>query len=339
MRIGLLIGLGVLGYLFFANSTKRGEEILHITSPTFSPDNQSLLFAMNAEGRSDIYQLKLGTLRLSQLTNNGSLNKTPAYFHNGTRVVYASSWANRKADLYLMKNDGTEARNITNTTEFSEFNPSVAVNGERIYFVRSSMYSQKIQRAISNDVFSVDSDGQNIQRHTNRNCFYITVPSLSKDQKEFLVHLDCSPNENKWVIFNAEGLEHVMAEPKPVLDNNAIDNCDYCTSPKLSPGGQFISFVKPHYEPTYNGNGLWLMDINTGKARVIFFRPGLVVTDASFSNDGQQLVFIVDKDLHGLSDNLGIWISELDGKATHIFKSEIKGARHPWHYLKPVEER
>lgn len=91
--------------------------LLGITgSLDWSPDGTSLLISAGPPGDKDIFLLNLAANTILRLTNGGN-NNSPAWSSDGQWVAYNSLRNGGQADIYIMRADGSDERQLTNDPE------------------------------------------------------------------------------------------------------------------------------------------------------------------------------------------------------------------------------
>jgi len=82
----------------------------------WSPDGKSLLIYAGPVGDKDVFQLDVATGLTTQLTHGGN-NAASSYSPNGEFIVFNSLRNNDQADLFIMRSDGSEERQLTDNPE------------------------------------------------------------------------------------------------------------------------------------------------------------------------------------------------------------------------------
>jgi TolB protein len=82
----------------------------------WSPDGRFLLIAAGPPGDKDIFRLDADTGNIARLTTGGN-NNSAAYSPDGEWIVFNSLRNNNQADLYLMRADGSDQRQLTSDPE------------------------------------------------------------------------------------------------------------------------------------------------------------------------------------------------------------------------------
>jgi len=91
--------------------------LLGITgSLDWSPDGRYLLISAGSPGDKDIYKLDLQGNSITRLTSGGN-NNSPAFSPNGKYIAYNSLRNNGQADIYIMRADGSDERQLTSHPE------------------------------------------------------------------------------------------------------------------------------------------------------------------------------------------------------------------------------
>jgi TolB protein len=78
----------------------------------WSPDGRYLLIAAGPPDNKDIFRIDADTGAVARLTSGGN-NNSPAYSPDGQWIVFNSLRVNDQADLYLMRSDGSDLRQLT----------------------------------------------------------------------------------------------------------------------------------------------------------------------------------------------------------------------------------
>jgi len=80
----------------------------------FSPDGQHLLIAISENGATTINKFHLHTKKLTKLTSSsGSIDTTPDFSPDGSKIIYASDRSSRRAKIYIKGLGEGEGERIT----------------------------------------------------------------------------------------------------------------------------------------------------------------------------------------------------------------------------------
>ncbi len=91
--------------------------LLGITgSLDWSPDGKSLLISAGPPGDKDIFRLDLAANIITRLTYGGN-NNSPSFSPDGNWVAYNSLRNDGQADIYIIRADGSDERQLTNDPE------------------------------------------------------------------------------------------------------------------------------------------------------------------------------------------------------------------------------
>ncbi len=91
--------------------------LLGITgSLDWSPDGRSLLISAGPPGDKDIFRLDLQANAITRLTYGGN-NNSPSFSPDGEYIAYNSLRNSGQADIYIIRADGTDERQLTNHPE------------------------------------------------------------------------------------------------------------------------------------------------------------------------------------------------------------------------------
>ncbi|MBR1943998.1 MAG: Tol-Pal system protein TolB [Alphaproteobacteria bacterium] len=81
-------------------------------APRFSPDGQSVVFAVIINGTSAIYKYNMTDNKLIQLTQHKNIDTSPCYSPDGKSIVFTSNRAGTE-ELYVMNVDGSDQHKIS----------------------------------------------------------------------------------------------------------------------------------------------------------------------------------------------------------------------------------
>lgn len=122
--------------------------------PSWSPDNDRMVYTSFAKGTSDMYIVNRrggGRIRLNTGLN---LNTSAAFSPVGNDVAFVGS-VSGNPDIYLIRDDGTNIRRLT-TTSSIESTPEWSPNGRQISFTSG--------RSGSPQIYLMDAEGTNVRR-------------------------------------------------------------------------------------------------------------------------------------------------------------------------------
>ncbi len=131
-------------------TTHNGLSIL----PSWSPDNERMVYTSFARGTSDMFIINRrggGRIRLNTGLN---LNTSATFSPVGNDIAFVGS-VNGNPDIYLIKDDGTNIRRLTTSTSI-ESTPEWSPNGRQITFTSG--------RSGSPQIYVMDAEGTNVQR-------------------------------------------------------------------------------------------------------------------------------------------------------------------------------
>lgn len=122
--------------------------------PSWSPDNERMVYTSFARGTSDMYIINRrggGRMRI----NSGLALNTSATFSPVSNDIAFVGSVRGNPDIYLIKDDGTNLRRLTTTTSV-ESTPEWSPNGRQIAFTSG--------RAGSPQIYVMDAEGSDVRR-------------------------------------------------------------------------------------------------------------------------------------------------------------------------------
>lgn len=187
--------------------------------------------------------------------------------------------------LCLINADGSSYTRLTNHLA-NDYYPSLARNGEEIYFVSNRSYLF--------EVYAISLNGEGLRQLTNNNG-NVSAPELSPDGNQVVFASKKDDDSSIWIM-NNDG-----SNPYPINDNqwNEID-------PTWSPDGQRIAFasMRGGYVELYT------MYPNGNDIRQVTSAINGIGGRNSWSPDGKKLVFYAgpqkDRDIYSVEISTGL---------------------------------
>jgi len=122
--------------------------------PSWSPDNQRMVYTSFVRGTSDMYIInRVGGGRMRLHTGLG-LNTSATFSPIGNDIAFVGS-VNGNPDIYVIKDDGANLRRLT-TSSSIESTPEWSPNGRQISFTSG--------RSGSPQIYIMDAEGTNVRR-------------------------------------------------------------------------------------------------------------------------------------------------------------------------------
>jgi Tol biopolymer transport system component len=228
----------------------------HATYP--GNTNGRLAFGITVDGNTDVYSVRPNGNALRRLTDDPGFDACPAYSADGDQIAWCGS-----GGVWLMRQDGTERRQLTTFGTFPDFSP----DGSKIVFNGAPSGSTNV------DVWVIDVDGGNLTQLT-------TAPGPDR----FPVW---SPNGTKIVFQSVRtGLSQVWVMNPDGSDQTQLtfDLVAKDQLPDSSPDGSRIAFVEQTHPV---GGDIWVMNADGSEARAI--TSGADKLGAAWSPDGSQI--------------------------------------------------
>lgn len=221
------------------------------SQPALAPDEGSIVFLSDREGRTDVYRTTLGGELATNLTKTaGADEDTPTFSPDGSKILFAS---NRAGDwnIYTMDADGSNAQLIVGNAGTDELHPAFSPSGSDIIFSSN--------RAAGNwDVYTATLTGSPWSRLTHDPAAD-RFPSYSTDGATVVFRSERDGNSEIYVM-KADG-----SNPRRITTNPAYDGY-----PVLTPDGSGIVFASTRsgrdnvYQVNLAGAGLTGLEQRSG---------------------------------------------------------------------------
>ncbi len=219
LRIALLVAC-----LLGASGCRAGGTT-EFGAVTFSPDGKFIVFSYSKDESCFLYKANLATGKATRLTQTkAGCEGSPAYSSDGKTIAFSyAPKKSAKANIYLVNSDGTNPRRIIESDADDTY-PIFAPNGAKIYFARSLFFGNydgiNPDRKHDWDLFSADSDGNNLKQITAKKFYMMSAPSISPDGTK-LIFTTFEQTGNEFDVCPVSGAQpptilqpHVPGEPK-----------------------------------------------------------------------------------------------------------------------------
>jgi len=234
-------------------------------------------------GNKEIYVLGIDGKDVSPVTNNGSINLSPAWSPDGNAISW-TSYKNSNPDVYLKDLRSGRTRILSNRMGIN-VSPTFSPDGGSVAVARTA--------GADSDLFLIDSrTGELRQRLTTGGGIDVS-PSFAPDGKKVAFASERSGGAQIYLMdLTTGGSERVTYTG------------DFNTDPVISPTGDKIAFVSR----APGGFDIVVVDID-GRNPVRITQDMADNEDPAWSPDGRYLVFSSTR--NGRSE---LWISTADGR-------------------------
>ncbi len=250
-------------------------------------------------------------LRIKLLAGMAALLLMPVALVAQERIAY-NSFASGNADIWSMKTDGSDPRQLT-TNAAADGDPSYSPDGGKIAFVSVRDGNQEIyvmnadgtnQKRLTNnsvidfdpswspdgskiifvsfrdgsgDVFTMNPDGSNPVNVSNFPAGNETEPVFSPDGKK-IAFRGLREGKIEIYIMNADGTEQTALTDSPGID----------TEPAFSPDGSKIAFRS---DRDAGDREIYIMDVDGSNEVNLTHTPGVTELAPGFNPDGSKILF------------------------------------------------
>ncbi|MFP4026104.1 MAG: TolB family protein [Thiohalospira sp.] len=209
----------------------------------------------------------------------------PKFSLDGLFIVFKGT--ENVDDLYIMKSDGSNIKNITNDNVNDGF-PHFSSNSEEIIYLSE------------NDIYTINFDGSNKAKLNTTDNVYGSNFCVSKDGSK-IVYISSS----KIYMINSNS-----------RDNEMLIEAGVCYKPMISNDNSKIAFVSWMEDGYENGYNIKIFDIETRNDVIVantlrpandYWRPNIL-----FTPDDESIIFT-----RYHNDNLEIFMVDIDGSNLH----------------------
>ncbi|MEC9223920.1 MAG: prolyl oligopeptidase family serine peptidase [Pseudomonadota bacterium] len=298
-----------------------------LSDPRLSPDGTSLVYTL---GESDweenerinhIWMKRLPDGEAFQLTFGKEGESSPRWSQDGRQIGFLTERdEDENNQIYLISTRGGEARALTNL-DTSPTDLTWSPDGTAIYFLSDipKTEEEKKREDLKDDVFAFDNNWKHrhlwkvtvadgsVEQLTAGN-FTINSYSLASDGSKVVIHRAPSP-----LLDSGYDSEIFVLD----LENNSwqklTDNKQREGSGELSPDGSFVLFISgsnANFENYYDNN-LFIVPVTGGKAQLLLEDMPYSVLDATWSADGESILFLANSGARSDLFKVGVPSQEL----------------------------
>lgn len=160
-----------------------GDSYLH----GISPDNQTVLFTGNRNGKYDIYAADVNTMEETQLTDTPTLDDGSEYSPDG-KYIYFNSNRTGTMQIWRMDADGSNQTQLTFDENFNDWFPHISPDGEKMVFISYgtdvASGDHPFYKNVTLRMMPVDGGEPEIIAYLYGGQGTINVPSWSPDSKK-----------------------------------------------------------------------------------------------------------------------------------------------------------
>lgn len=299
-----------------------------VISPTLSPDNRTIVFALNDEpGWCDIAFYEIATKKLTRINPTGQDCGAPFFSPDGQMLTFACGVGDDR-NIFVMNADGSNLRQLTHTVNDMSIQgklphvvrinaqPSFSPNGSKVIFKRSGIRRQRSMggEMVSHwDVYEVDITTGRERRLTNFSYYMMSRTFYLPDGQGFIYSGSGPKGDNLPAEMNSkDGNEIMIMEPGKPYPYRAFEHNGTATQPTISAGGD-IAFVSKINELDGLEGTQFYYDLflrKEGKTTRLTTEQFARIADPVLSFDGTLVVFLASKTR---DEGPAIWLVKSDG--------------------------
>ena len=158
----ICVALGV------SSASAQDASTVYFFNPDWSPDGTKIVFESGVDGELSIYTIGLDGNNLTRLTNNENNDEGPVWSPDGEEIAFYSNRREGREErpvslqIYVMNNDGTGQRRVTDEGSTLDYNISWAPDGNRLVFQSRPEINPGVH-----SLYTVGTDGMGRTRITD----------------------------------------------------------------------------------------------------------------------------------------------------------------------------
>ncbi len=274
-------------------------------------------------------------------------------------IAYAARGESGTWDLFLMRPDGSERRNITNTADYEEGGPRFSPDGKRLLYRRfakgaiinhdlwgfqgelmiaDAEGSNPVQIGVDREFpwASWSPDGKQIACLTPKGIQIVDLQTRAVvrelPRKGIYQQLFWSP-DGQWFcgVANARIMWTVVRMNAQTGDLNIVQEFQSCTPDWFPDSNRIIFPSRPAGQDGYGFTQLWMSDGDGKEARMIYGEDGYHIYGGALSPDGRYVLFTRCADDGGGSEQSGapICVMRMENAPAIAGPSETLRKVHP----------
>ncbi|MFD1065124.1 TolB family protein [Oceanobacillus locisalsi] len=268
--------------------TGLGEEI------SVAPDDSQIAFSYYVDGEEAIYTANPDGSDVEQIAGAADRqDSAPKYSSDGQNIAYLSEDSEGMNILQVMNQDGSEEKQLTDNS-IHVMDSVFSNDGEPLFFVAidAEGFNQRegSESSAGFDLFSVKTDGSDMENLTDADYSSMDHPSLSPDGQ--MIYFSAFDGEKEQVF--SYSLEDGAVNENPSIVSEEIANSQSFNKPQFSPNGEQLAFTDVS-EETQDSSlfeyELFLLDIDSQDVERLT-NLGTAVNSPVFFHEENTIAFL-----------------------------------------------
>jgi len=227
--------------------------------PVWSPEGEKIAFTSNREGQYDIFTMNSAGKEVFSITSSPQDEKEPAWYPDGKKLAFT-----REAKKFLKKHSALYQVDI-NTHKTTKIIPQYSkAHGIANVSPSASLITFTGKRTIGWDtaIYNMEKNQVNFLNKGGKSCR--ARFSKNGNKLAYVSSINADGKSDIWIM-KPDGSEKIRL---------TISNNTYDYFPAWSPDGNYIVFNSSLQHNLKGDWQLYILDVKTGKANLLFDSPG-----------------------------------------------------------------
>jgi Tol biopolymer transport system component len=296
----------VIRFLILSSFALSANSYGQIREVAVSPNGAAIAVTYEKGDARFIYKIFMDSRNAVRLTAaTTGKESSPAFSADSGLMAYSYVPEKQHQRIIVMNLDGSSPHSVAESGTANVL-ATFALDGKRVYFARS----QPPPLSHAWDIFSVDTDGSNLQRLTHGMFYQVSQPSLSPDGKSMAVITTGADAHRQIAIYSLEHPDQPRQSLQPHVPKEASTD-PIINYPNYMPDGKSILVMAATDGKRGLDYDVYRVDLTTGDIERLTNGNG-IASDLKVFADGKTAVFLKwHKNWRGTPDSSKLYLLDV----------------------------